>query len=673
MAYLLQPPGSGSGAQGPAGPAGPQGPQGPAGTTGPAGPTGAAGPQGPQGPQGPAGTTGPAGATGAAGPQGQQGVAGTAGTAGTAGATGPQGPQGPAGPTGGANLPVAITFSGTVPFTQNAVMPRQQVRNAVAFAPNASGAVMGATVETSLVADGTNAPSFSGFKEWGGSAGYLNTAGTVNYVQFRFDGLDYTYSVVQVINPVAAPVLTGTAANSGQNTITLTYSKALNAAQVPASSAFTLTNSGGAQTVSNVAIAGSTVTLTTSRTMASTDAVALAYTPPATTPVASSDGENAGAVAAFAVPVATLGAPSNTVAPTLSSATAITGTALTVTTGTWSNSPTGFTYQWSYADTSTAIGGATASSYIPVAGDVGHTLKCIVTATNPSGSAAAASNTSSAVTAAAAPVNTVNPALSTTTPAQGAAISVTTGTWNGSPTGFAYQWAYADTSAAISGATASSYTPVAGDVGHTLKCTVTATNANGSAAAVSNTSGAVTATAAATFARYTALNPQMLETVNGGGYNYGTAVGGQNFAGGFGTGVTGTKLSATTAAGYHAAKVAVLSGSGGCMIGLQIGAAAAGYQAIKYGLYTDGTSGNWKIVSFGSGNVAAQVAMAIAANDFARVRKGSGNIFAEVSKDSGTTWTTIYTWTAVASEDLYAIGLADEIQEIVQPQTLGFA
>ena len=646
MAYLLQPPGSGSGAQGPAGPAGPQGPQGTAGTTGPAGTAGAAGPPGPQG------------------------VAGAAGTAGT---TGPQGAQGPAGSTGGANLPVAITFSGTVPFTQNAVMPRQQVRNAVAFAPNAAGAVLGATVETSLVADGTNAPSFTGFKEWGGSAGFLNTAGTVNYVQFRFDGLDYTYSVVQVINPVAAPVLTGAAANSGQATITLTFSKALNTAQLPAPSAFTLTNSGGTQTVSNAAIAGATVTLTTSRTMASTDAVALAYSPPATSPLASSDGENAGAVAAFAVPVATLGAPSNTVAPALSSSTATTGAALTVTTGTWSNSPTGFTYQWSYADTNAAIGSATASSYTPVAGDVGHTLKCIVTATNGSGSAAAASNATSAVTAPAAPVNTVAPALSTTTPAQGAAISVTTGTWNGSPTGFAYQWAYADTSAAISGATASSYTPVAGDVGHTLKCTVTATNANGFSAASSNTSGAITATASASFARYTTLNPQMIETVNGSGYNYGTAVGGQNFAGGFGTGVTGTKLAAATASGYHAAKVAVLSSSGGCMIGLQSGAAASNYQAIKYGLYTDGTSGNWKIVSFGGGNVAAQTPIAIAANDFARVRKGSGNVMAEVSKDAGATWTTIYTWTAVAAEDLYAIGLADEIQEIVQPQTLGFA
>ncbi|MBC7493107.1 MAG: hypothetical protein H7241_11795, partial [Novosphingobium sp.] len=211
MAYLLQPPGSGSGAQGPAGPVGPQGPTGPAGATGPAGPSGAAG---------------------------AQGVAGVAGAAGAAGTVGPAGPAGLQGPTGSANLPIAIAFASAVPFTQNAQMPRQQVRNAVAFSPNTSGAVLGATVETSLVADGVNPPSFTGFKEWGGSAGYLNTAGTVNYLQMRFDGLDYTYSVVQVINPVAAPQLTGASANSGQSTIALTFSKPLNTAQVPTASAF---------------------------------------------------------------------------------------------------------------------------------------------------------------------------------------------------------------------------------------------------------------------------------------------------------------------------------------------------------------------------------------------------------------------------------------------------
>ena len=82
------------------------------------------------------------------------------------------------------------------------------------------------------------------------------------------------------------------------------------------------------------------------------------------------------------------------------------------------------TYQWFQADTNSAISGATASSYTPVAGDLAHTLKCNVTAINASGSVAAPSNTSGAVVAPAAPANTVAPALSTTTPVPGAAISV---------------------------------------------------------------------------------------------------------------------------------------------------------------------------------------------------------------------------------------------------------
>ncbi|GAC1406896.1 MAG: hypothetical protein NVSMB69_06800 [Novosphingobium sp.] len=683
MAYLLQPPGSGSGAQGPAGPAGPQGPQGPA------------------------------------------------------GATGPAGPQGPA---GSANLPVAISFASAVPFTQNAQMPRQQVRNAVAFSANTSGAVPGATVETSLVADGINPPSFTGFKEWGGSAGYLNTAGTVNYLQMRFDGLDYTYSVVQVINPVAAPVLTGASANSGQNTVTLTYSKALNTAQVPAAAAFALTNSGGAHTVSSVAISGSTVTLTTSRTMASTDAVALAYSPPTSNPLASSDGENAGAVAAFAVPVATTGAPANTVAPTLSSTTATTGTALTVTTGTWSNSPTGFayqwfyadtnaaisgataasytpvagdvghtlkcivtanngsgsvsapsnvtaatvappapsntvapalstttavvgsaisvttgtwsasptgfTYQWAYADTSASISGATASSYTPVAGDVGHTLKCTVTATNANGSAAAVSNTSSLVVAAAAPVNTAAPALSTTSPTQGNAVTVSTGTWNGSPTGFAYQWFYADTSAAISGATASSYTPVAGDLGHTLRVTVTATNANGSSAASSNTSGAVTSAAAQQTLRLTTLGANIVES-GGGPWNYtGTA----GVSGYQNTGVQSGTPSVRLASGqdgYFGFTTNFASTSSNPILGANASATNVGYGSMTYGVYLDGS---YKTINGGGGNGAVDVTLAPASGDAIRLRRSGTTLLGEVSKDGGTTYTTIKTWTGVTGD-----------------------
>lgn len=67
-------------------------------------------------------------------------------------------------------------------------------------------------------------------------------------------------------------------------------------------------------------------------------------------------------------------------------------------------------------------------------------------------------------------------------PVVGTVVSVTTGNWTGSPTSYAYQWMR--DGAAISGATATSYTLIAADVGgHQIACVVTATNATGSTAA----------------------------------------------------------------------------------------------------------------------------------------------------------------------------------------------
>jgi hypothetical protein len=87
--------------------------------------------------------------------------------------------------------------------------------------------------------------------------------------------------------------------------------------------------------------------------------------------------------------------PANTAVPTISGTTTF-GETLTSTTGTWSNSPSSYAYQWSRSATSggsyTNISGATISTYNLVAADVGQYLKVTVTATNASGSAAATSS-----------------------------------------------------------------------------------------------------------------------------------------------------------------------------------------------------------------------------------------------------------------------------------------
>jgi hypothetical protein len=56
---------------------------------------------------------------------------------------------------------------------------------------------------------------------------------------------------------------------------------------------------------------------------------------------------------------------------------------LTATTGTWTNSPTSFAYQW-VRGAGTNIG-TNASTYTLVAGDSGNPVRCAVSATNAAG------------------------------------------------------------------------------------------------------------------------------------------------------------------------------------------------------------------------------------------------------------------------------------------------
>jgi len=105
-----------------------------------------------------------------------------------------------------------VSFSSTIPLARagHAFMQQQTVSGPLTFTPAAS-AVRGALVYLRLVADGTNAPNFSAFKEWGGSLGYDNRAGIANQVQFFHDGVDSWVSISQAIGAAPAPVLDTTA------------------------------------------------------------------------------------------------------------------------------------------------------------------------------------------------------------------------------------------------------------------------------------------------------------------------------------------------------------------------------------------------------------------------------------------------------------------------------
>jgi lysophospholipase L1-like esterase len=92
--------------------------------------------------------------------------------------------------------------------------------------------------------------------------------------------------------------------------------------------------------------------------------------------------------------------PANTAPPTISGS-AQQGQTLTAAPGTWTNSPTSYAYQWQDCDVSgagcNAIGGATGSSYVLQASDVGDTVRVEVTAANAGGFSAPADSAPTAV------------------------------------------------------------------------------------------------------------------------------------------------------------------------------------------------------------------------------------------------------------------------------------
>lgn len=92
------------------------------------------------------------------------------------------------------------------------------------------------------------------------------------------------------------------------------------------------------------------------------------------------------------------------------------------------------------------------------------------------------------------PVATAAPTISGTAQ-EGQELSTTNGTWNNSPTSYAYAWSRCDASggscAPIATATAATDTAVSADVGHTLRVTVTAKNTEGSGTATSAPSAVV--------------------------------------------------------------------------------------------------------------------------------------------------------------------------------------
>ncbi|MGN6868180.1 MAG: Ig-like domain repeat protein [Solirubrobacteraceae bacterium] len=175
------------------------------------------------------------------------------------------------------------------------------------------------------------------------------------------------------------------------------------------------------------------------------------------------------------------------------------GITLSVSTGTWNNNPTGFTYAWEDCDGSgnncTAITGANSSTYTLQPSDVGSTIVASVTASNAGGPGSATTASVGPVLPPAPTIGATKPAISGTPVQQGNTLSVSSGSWNNNPTGFTYGWEDCNSAGVsctpIAGATSSSYTLQSSDVAHKILAQVTASNPGGQNSATSASVGPV--------------------------------------------------------------------------------------------------------------------------------------------------------------------------------------
>ncbi|MEA2133751.1 MAG: large repetitive protein [Solirubrobacteraceae bacterium] len=205
---------------------------------------------------------------------------------------------------------------------------------------------------------------------------------------------------------------------------------------------------------------------------------------------ANDGGQVAETAAVSAVVVAS--APADTSVPVVSGAVVLGGT-LTASPGTWSGTPTiTYTYQWQRCDADGTncvdVAGATDPTYTLGAGDQGHTVVAVVTATNGAGNDTSTSAPSAVLPA--PPVNATRPAVDDAEPTVGDTLTVDDGTWTGTgPFTYEYQWQRCDffgqNCVDIVGETGAGYTLTDEDAGHVLTVVVTATNGAGEATTTS--------------------------------------------------------------------------------------------------------------------------------------------------------------------------------------------
>jgi hypothetical protein len=507
-------------------------------------------------------------------------------------------------------------FSQSVPLTQPgyAYMAPTTVSGALAFTP-AANAVQGAFAYVRLTADGVNTPTFPGFTETIGSAGYMSTAGVVNLLEFSYDGYDYWFAASQ-------------AANAG---------------------------AGGSATVTGVTVSPSTASVAGSGTQTFTAVVAGTNSPSqSVTWNASAGSITSGGV--FTAPAATASTQSITITATSVADNSKSGTA-TVTVAASGSTVTGVTVSPS---TATVAGFATQQFSASVAGT--NSPSQSVTWSTSAGSI----NSSGLFTAPAGTASTQTVTVTATSAQDGtksgtATVTISAATAPGAPTigtavaGDGYVDVAFTAPASNGGASITSYTAtlstgetntgttspirVAAANGTARTAHVTATNSVGTGAA-SAESNSVTPTVAV------AIRFTQLTGINEGGTspNF-TYTGATTAAYSSQLGLSNQGLQSGVDGSMQL--TLITSVTDGFILGLTTSSTPVAYGSLPYGIYCNGNSGAYKVITSGSpvaGNTINNLARAN--GDWVRLRRTGTTVYAEVCKD-GINWQIFHSWTGV--------------------------
>ena len=196
---------------------------------------------------------------------------------------------------------------------------------------------------------------------------------------------------------------------------------------------------------------------------------------------------SAGAGVAYSVARSKVGAPYNTTLPAITGTIKI-GSTQTVSTGTWSNTPTSYSYQWQKSSDGISwinLDGATASTYSPTFDVANLQIRVSVSGVN---AVDTATVTTAVISGFLPPQATAIPAI-TGTKTVGQTLTSSPGTWPGTSDSYVYQWQKSSDGGAtwtnIAGATASTYVLVTADAGYQIRSQVSLTTNAGSSSAYS--------------------------------------------------------------------------------------------------------------------------------------------------------------------------------------------